>query len=274
MYIVFDIGGTNMRISSSDGKSILQTKIVPVLKDFNEALISFKNVASELTGTETVEAIAGGIPGPLDKEKTMLISSPHLPNWVNKPLKDELNKAFDCPVYLENDSVMGALGESTNGAGKGYPIVAYIASGTGVGGAKIVDGKIDKNSLGFQPGHQIIVPDGNPCDCGGKGHLEAYIGGAYIEKIYGKKGENINDPNIWDEVSKYLAFGLYNTIVHWSPDIIVLGGAVTQSIPLDRVEAHLKEIQTIFPTTPKIVKATLGSEAGAYGALAYINQSK
>ena len=263
-----------MRLSSSDGNTILQTKSIPAPQDFNEALTSFKTIVDELSNGQEIKAIAGGIAGPLDKNKTMLISSPHLPQWVNKPLKDELVKIFSCPIYLENDCVMGALGESSNGAGKGYSIVAYIAPGTGVGGARIVNGMIDENSLGFEPGHQIIVPDGKSCNCGGKGHLEAYIGGTYLEKNYGKKGEDINETVIWDEVSKYLSIGLYNTLVHWSPDIIVLGGSVTKSIPLDRVKAHLQQIQTIFPNTPEVVKATLGSEAGLYGALAYISKSK
>ena len=162
---------------------------------------------------------------------------------------------------------MGGIGEAVKGAGIGNKVVAYLAIGTGIGGKRIVDGKISADSSNFEPGHQIIVPDGNPCNCGGKGHLEAYVAGGYIERIYHQKGEEIKDPQVWDEISKYLAIGLTNTVVHWSPDTIVLGGSVSESIPLEKVQSYLSEFLTIFPQAPEILKATLGQDAGLYGAL-------
>lgn len=268
MYLLFDIGGTNMRIAvSSDGKSISSSKIVPTLKDFEEGIKTFKEVADELSKGQKIEAIAGGLAGPLDREKTMLISSPHISEWVNKPFKQRLAEEFSCPVYLENDADLAGLGEACFGAGMNQDIVVYLTISTGVGGARIVNKKIDQNSLGFEPGHQIIVIDGNSCNCGGKGHLEVYIGGYYLEKLHGKKAEDLNDPVIWDQVANYLTVGLHNTIVHWSPDIIVLGGSVTKSIPLDKVKENLSQILTIFPKVPEIVKSSLGDQAGLFGAL-------
>ncbi len=267
MYLEFDVGGSNMRIAvSSDNQSITQSKIVPLPQDFEQGIETFKRVAKEL-GAEKIDALAGGIASPLDPEKTMLIASPHIPQWVNKPLKAELGKVFNCPVVLENDSALGALGEAGFGAGKNHKIVAYIAIGTGVGGARVVNGELDKNSLGFEPGHQIILPEGTLCNCGGKGHLETLVGGFYLERAHKQKAENIKDPEIWNEVAKYLAIGLNNTIVHWSPDIIVLGGSVTNSIPVDKVNDYLKEFCTIFPNPPEVVKGTLEQDAGLYGAL-------
>ncbi len=268
MYLLFDIGGTNMRVAvSSDGKEILNSKIIPTPADFNIGIQDFKLVADELADGEKITGVAGGIAGPLDSEKTMLLASPHIPDWINKPLKSELIKAFGCKVIVKNDCVLTALGGAVRGAGAGYPIVAYLGIGTGIGGARIVNKKVDENALGFEPGHQIIVPDGRACNCGGKGHLEAYVGGLYIEKTYGQKAENIKDLKIWDEIAKHLAIGLNNTIVHWSPDIVVLGGSVMKSLPLDKVKNHLSQILTIFPNKPKLALATLGHRAGYYGAL-------
>ena len=268
MYLVFDIGGTNMRIGvSSDGSTITGPKIVPTPADFEQGIQTLKQVADELSRGEKIEGVAGGIAGPLDKNKTMLVASPHIGGWIQKPIKPELEKTFDTSVYLENDTVMGGIGEAIKGAGAGKKIVAYLAIGTGIGGARIVDQRADLNSLGFEPGHQIIVPDGNPCNCGGKGHLESYVGGLYIEKIYHQKAEDIKDSAIWDKIAKHLGLGLNNTIVHWSPDIIVLGGSVMKSLPLEMVIKHLKDNLTIFPQAPEIVKATLGQDGGLYGAL-------
>lgn len=268
MYLVFDIGGTNMRVAvSADGQEITQSKIVPTPKDFEQGIQTLKQVSDELSGGEKITGIAGGIAGPLDKEKTMLVASPHISGWIQKPLKLELEKTFGCEVKLENDADLGGLGEATKGAGVGKNIVTFLTISTGVGGVRIVNGKIDENVLGFEPGHQIIVPDGNPCNCGGKGHLEAYVGGFYLEKKYQQKPEDIKDPQIWDEVAKYLSIGLNNTIVHWSPDIVVLGGSVMKSLSLDMVTTHLKNELKIFPQAPQIVLATLGHDAGLYGAL-------
>lgn len=273
MYLVFDIGGTNMRVAvSSDGQTIKASKVVSTPKDFDTGIQTLKQIADELSSGEKIEKVAGGVAGPLDKEKSTLVAGPHMEAWVQKPLKISLEKTFSVPVILEHEADLQGLTEGTQGAGQGYNIVGYLNIGTGIASTRIVDGKIDRKSQAFEAGHQIIVPDGNPCDCGGKGHLEAYVSGSGIEKTYGKKGEEIEDPKIWDEVARYLAVGLNNITVLWSPDVVVLGGTVTKSIPLDKVKMYLKDFLFIFPKPPQIVPAKLGDSAGLLGAL-LISQS-
>lgn len=257
-----------MRIAvSPDGKTLAESKIIPTPESFAEGIKILKQTADELSHNEKITTVAGGIAGPLDKEKTMLSAGPHISGWIQKPLKVELEEKFSAPVYLENDTALIGLGEAVKGAGVGQNIVAYLGIGTGVGGARIVDQKIDENSLGFEPGHQIIVPDGNQCRCGGKGHLETYVGGAYLAEIYHKQVEEIKDPNIWESMAKYLSIGLNNTIVHWSPDIVVLGGSVMKGLPIESVTTHLKDSLTIFRNPPPITTAALGHDGGLYGAL-------
>jgi len=263
-----------MRVAvSSDNKTITQSQIVPTPKDFEEGIQTLNQIAQELKGGEKIEGVAGGVAGPLDQDKTMLVKSPNISGWIQKPLKQALEKVFNVPVYLENDANLEGLGEANFGAGSDKEIVAFVTIGTGVGGVRIVKKTIDQNALGFEPGHQIIVIDGHDCNCGGKGHLEAYIGGSYLEKIYGKKAEDLADPTVWDQVAKYLAVGLQNTIVHWSPDIVILGGSVMKSLPLDLVKEHLQNTLTIFPRAPEIVLAKLGDSAGLYGALKLLNHN-
>lgn len=275
MYLLFDIGGTNMRIAvSNDGKTILDTKIIPTPQDFEQGLLEIKNIAAKLSRGEKIETAVVGVAGPIDKEKTMLIASPHIGSWIQKPLKAKLEKTLDTTVYLEHEADLEGLAEATLGAGQGYNIVATIIIGTGIATTRTVEGKIDKNALGFEAGHQIIVADGNPCNCGGKGHLEAYVSGSGIQRTYGKRGEDINDPKIWDELARYLAIGLNNITVFWSPDIIVLGGPVMNSIPIETIRTYLKEVLTIFPVPPKVELAKTGDMVGLYGALSFINQLK
>ncbi len=162
MYLVFDIGGTNMRIAvSKDGQTIANSKIVPTSKEFDQGILDLKKVADELVRGEQIKGIAGGIAGTVDKNKSGLISGPNMQGWINKPLKSELEKLFDCNVILENDTAVGGIGETVKGAGAGSKVVAYIALGSGVGGKRVVEGKISDDSFNFEPGHQIIVPDGD-----------------------------------------------------------------------------------------------------------------
>lgn len=260
MYLVFDIGGTNSRIAvSSDGKTLTQSKTIPTEKDFEQAVLAIEKIAKQLASGQKIQAVAGGLAGVLDAQKSMLIKSPHLKPWVNKSVKLKLAEVFQAEVKLENDVALAGLGEACFGQFKDQKIIAYLAIGTGVGGVRIVDQKIDRNSQGFEPGHQIIVPDGNLCSCGGKGHLETYVSGAYLK-----------EPINWDEVSKFLAIGLNNTIVHWSPNLVILGGSVSQSIPTDKVSKYLAEFLTIFPQLPPLVTSSLGNQAGPLGALKLI----
>ena len=273
MLLVFDIGGTKIRIaSSSDGENISDPIIFPTPQNFEEAIEQFKKIAFDLSNGQKIDKVAGGVRSPLDKEKSMFISNSILPSWINKPLKQQLEQNLNTEVYLENDAALVGLGEANFGAGKNKNIVAFITVSTGVGGARLVNKSIDKNALGFEPGHQIIFPDGNLCGCGGKGHLEAYISGSALEKMYSKKAQDITDPAVWDEIAKNLSISLNNTIVHWSPDIVVLGGSVMESIPLDKVSQYLQDFLKVFPTAPEITLATLGEKGGLYGALAYLKE--
>jgi len=214
----------------------------------------------------------------------MLFTVPNLQGWNYKPLKKELEKGTGAPLFIENDTAIVGLGEATAGAGKGCSIVVYITISTGVGGARIVDGKIDKSAFGFEIGHQIIDAGGGfekESERGALGarkgymDLEKHISGKAVEKRFGKKPYEILDPEIWDEEARLLAFGLNNTIVHWSPDIVVLGGSMMKEIgiPIERVRHHLKEIMAIFPELPKIGKAALGDIGGLHGALVFLRQS-
>ena len=267
-----------MRLAvSNDGKNFDEPKIVETPRDFNVGMSLFERIALELSGGEKIKAVAGGIAGPLDREKTKLVNSPNLSGWIGKPLKETLQKALKIPIYLENDAAIVGLGEAVNGAGKGEEIVAYITVSTGIGGARIVDGKIDRNTFGFEPGHQIIDPTGALCPlCSSAGHLEGHVSGVALETRYHKKPYEIDDPDVWEEEAKWLAYGLNNTAVYWSPSVIVLGGSmITKSpgISIERVSHHLKKTLTIFPDRPRLAKAELGDIGGLYGALEILKQN-
>ena len=272
MYILFDIGGTKMRVVSADRKKFLaEPVIVNTPKNFNDGIETLKNIINNLTSGTPVEAIVGGVAGVLNPEKTGMVKSPNLGEWVGRDIKKALMETFNVPVSIENDSAFVGLGEATYGAGRNSSIVVYLTISTGVGGARIVNGVIDENALGFEPGHQIIDPDNTLCPSCEGNDLESYVSGASIEKRFGKKPYDIHDEKVWDEIAKFLAYGLANTLVHWSPDVVVLGGSMMKEvgIPIPAVKKYLAETLKIFPNIPEIKKAELDDFGGLYGALSY-----
>ena len=104
--------------------------------------------------------------------------------------------------------------------------------------------------------------------------LENLISGTAFKKRFHKDPRTAEqlDP-VWDELARTLAHGLRNSIVHWSPDVIVLGGAMMLGcplIPISSVENELRRIQSVYPELPALRKAALGDHNGLYGAMEFL----
>ncbi len=272
MYLVFDIGGTHIRLATSlDGENLEAEETIPTSLNFEESMDHFSQAAQKLLNGKQLTAVAGGARA-LDKTKTHLVPQPHYPMWVNDPLHQKLEEILGVPVLLENDAAMAGLGEATHGPGKGHKIVAYHTISTGIGGGRVVNGVIDPNSMGFEPGNQIIDADGSLLNQTEPVYWEGYVGGDALQIRFNKPPEEEKDEKVWDEVAKIIAIGLNNTLVYWSPDIVILGGSVMKSVSLDKVKSYLREVVKIYPELPPVVEATLGDTSGLYGALQYLKK--
>lgn len=271
MYFLFDIGGTKIRLAGSNGKTIRQIKIISTPKSQKDGLFLIKKMALKLAKGKKIKAAAGGIAGVFDKSQSRLVASPNLSGWVKRPLKEELEKILKASVYLENDAALAALGEAVRGAGRDYKIVAYLTVSTGLGGARIVNGKIEAKSWGFEPGHQIIASR-QPFSY--LNYLDGQISGSAILHRYGKVPPLIKNKKIWQEVTKFLVYGLHNVIVLWSPDIIVLGGGImtNKNLKIEKIKKYLKKTITRYPELPTIKKSQLKEKSALYGALEFLRQ--
>ncbi len=265
--ILFDIGGSKMRLAfSKDGISFEQPEIIETPQDYNVGVAKFVETAKKVAGNEKIDMVVGGIAGPFDEKKRSLVGSPNLQGWIGRPLKADIERELGVNIYIENDAAMVGLGETVFGAGRGNRIVAYITVSTGVGGARLVDGKVDEKLIGFEPGHQLLNIEKNET-------LQQLIGGRELENRLGKKPREITDPSFWDDYAKKLAFGLCNVCIFWSPDCIVLGGSMITGDPaisVDKTREYLKETLKIFPEIPILKKSELNDVGGLYGALAFM----
>lgn len=263
--ILFDIGATKTRVAfAENSRGFEEPNIFYTKKDYQGWLEEFLGVVKKISKDRQVVKVVGGM-------------SRSVFGGDYKKLESDL-KALSlgeglggvAEVIVENDSAMVGLGEAVFGAGKDFGIVAYITVSTGVGGARIVNGKIDEKSVGFEPGKQIV-------DIEGSFHytLEDLISGSALAKKTGKSPKEILDEETWDDLAKKLAVGLHNIIVEWSPEVVVLGGSMITgdpAIPIDKAENYLKDILKIFPELPPIKKADLEDFGGLWGALTYIKK--
>jgi glucokinase len=255
-------------------------------------------------GGVTVKDITGigiGSPGPLDIPKGMLIDPPNLPTWRNVPLRQILQDRLGAPTYLENDANAAAIGEYLYGAGQGTRNMIYVTVSTGIGGGLILNGKIyhGVNGSAGEIGHMTIMPRGPHCGCGNRGCLEALASGTAIARegqelvnrcVLTLIAEIVKDApysvsardvveamgrgdayatEIVRQAMYYLGVGMANLVNLFSPEMIVIGGGLSNlgSDLLDPVRRGIR--LRAFPSAAEHVtvrSAKLGAEVGIVGA--------
>jgi len=269
MHILFDIGKTKMRIAGSqDLASFGDPKIFDTPKDYDEFIRIFVDAAREIAGGKRIESLSGGVGSKLSSDKTeILIDELNFSEWRNGSIVRDISHNMEAPTFLENDAALAALGEAAYGAGRSSRIVAYITVSTGVGGARVVDGKIDANAQGFEPGRQVLSLLETK-------YATEYLSGVAVESATGKEPAHILDEDFWDEKAKTLAVFLNNIIVLWSPHVVVLGGSMMNEvgIPIPATAEYLRKICKIFPELPPLKHSELGDLGGLWGALELLRQ--
>lgn len=277
-YLLCDIGGTKTRVGvSTDHETLVGVESFKTPAKPQDAIEKIAAAAKKIS-TEKPDAIAIGLRGLLNVEKTGIENDAVLTKWVGVDFAKLIEKQFKVTPRIENDTALVGLGEAVFGAGKGGEIVAYHSVSTGVGGVKIENGTIDQSSQGFEPGHQILDIDRTILGEEITPTLENLISGTAVEERFGTKPYEIpQDDVVWSELAEYLAQGLRNTILYWSPDIIVLGGAMMvgePNIPLELVRKNTVEVLDDYVLCPLIVTAKFKDEGGLYGGIALLNTTQ
>jgi glucokinase len=284
--------------------SLVQRGPDAVVADIVRMVRATVAVAGDRLGSGPAELSFLGVasPGPLSQARGVILSTPNMPGWEEYPLIARLREEFHCPTVLENDANAACLGEALFGAGRGHRFVAYFTISTGIGGGFAQDGRVfhgaDGNAAEF--GHTIVVPwDGAMCGCGRQGHLEAYANGASIvrrarQRLASGQPSSLADiagsvdailprhiadaanngdalcRELWEETGAYLGIGIVNIVHAFNPDVVVLGGGITNVGDLlfgpvrravaARVMPDYRDSFTIEP-------AVLGDQVGVMGAI-------
>lgn len=263
MFLLFDLGATKTRIAfSRNGRAINDPLIIKTPRKFSEGMAFFRSLKKDTEGRSAASVVSGGVPGSLSADRQKIFNAPNLPDWSGKPLARELAKIFSCRnVLLLNDTAACGLGEAVYGAGRGARDVVYYTMSTGINGVWVRDGRIMPSVFGFETGHQVVA--------GKDKTMMDLVSGASLMKRYGKPPEEITDKAAWKEATHYLAVGIYNSLLHWAADKVVVGGGLMNKISLSKVEAEAGKLMKIFPSMPPFQKAELGDASGLMGALAH-----
>jgi predicted NBD/HSP70 family sugar kinase len=275
VFIGLDIGGTKIMVAAADREgTILRRARTATSTSLDEDLANINHMIDEMASGDPILGMGAAIGGPLDWEQGT-VSPLHQPAWRNVPLKQIMEAKWGCPLRVDVDTNVAAVGEYRWAAVSAARFL-YLTLSTGMGGGLLVNGQIYRGQEGSHPevGHQAVhFRSSNPsavhCECGAPDCLEALVSGNGIRRIYGKPAEELRAQE-WEEVAYNLGQGLRNMAALYAPDVISIGGGVAvgggeEFIQAARtvMEAHLKLVPH-----PQVRLSQLGYDTALRGAIA------
>jgi glucokinase len=281
-----DVGGTKILagLVGRDG-SVATHREHPTPTDSEAALLDALECAVRELLDESVVAVGFGIPSRIDQRTGVALGSVNIP-LVGVPFRDVMHERLQLPVAIENDANAAAIAEWKAGAARGANDMVMLTLGTGVGGGLILGGKPYRGSIGAggELGHIVIVHDGAPCRCGGRGHLESYVSGKAADEVareaFGPAVDahrlvrlaNEGDAQaiaLITEIGRKLGSGIASLINTFDPELVVIGGGFAAAGELLLGPAHeVIERDALKPMREdvRVVRAELGTSAGMIGA--------
>ncbi|GGM83042.1 MULTISPECIES: ROK family glucokinase [Terrabacter] len=252
---------------------------------------------------DDVVAVGIGAAGFVAEDRATVVFAPHL-SWRNEPLRAALSQRIHLPITVDNDANAAAWAEACFGAARGESHVVVITLGTGIGGALIIDGHVERGRHGIagEFGHMQIMPGGIRCECGNRGCWEQYASGnalvrearAMIEAgspvvadLLARLGGDAaaltgpfiteaareGDPTAREllaDIGEWLGIGLANLASAFDPGLFVIGGGVSAADEMligPAREAFRRQLPGRgYRPEARIVRAVLGSDAGLIGA--------
>ncbi len=308
-WLGIDLGGTNIVAGVVDenykiiGKGAVKTNAPRPAEAIADDMALAVKLALKNANVDMKDIVSVGIgsPGAIDTDNGTVVFSGNL-DFANVPLCSMLKERLGVDLYIENDANAATYGEFIAGAGKGTNNFIAVTLGTGVGGGIIIDGKVYSgfNFAAGELGHNVIVVDGEPCTCGRKGCWEAYASAtALIRQTKASMKQN-PDSVMWqiangnidaangltafdamrkgdaagkqvvDRYLSYLACGVINLLNMFEPDMLCIGGGVSNegdTLLNPIFEAMKNEYFMRSSTHQSVVKvAQLGNDAGIIGA--------
>ena len=277
-----DVGGTKVEIASVVDGRALEPRQIPTPLESSSALIDgIEALAREvIEGDGPPEAIGVGVPSQIDFATGTVVASVNIP-LEGVPLRDELERRFDVPVFVDNDANVAALAEAVE---IGSRNLLMLTLGTGVGGGVVIDGRTFRGASGrgAELGHMVVDANGRKCPgktCPNTGCIEAYCSGSALEIASGRKGREVvaaarkgdeEALGYLSELGVWLGVGIASFVNMFEPENIVIGGglgASSSDLFLDTAiaEGRRRALRAGFERVTFSL-AKRGSDAGVIGA--------
>ena len=269
--LAVDIGGTKSAagVVDASGRIVVRAqRPTPVTDDAEVLWAAIAALLDEVrAGDEDVVGVGCG--GPMSAGGAT-VSPLHLPAWRDFPLRARVAAHTGLPVAVANDAHAVALAEGWLGAAAGERDFLGMVVSTGVGGGIVLGGRLLEGDAGHV-GHVVVVPDGRPCRCGGRGCLEAHASGTAIAEVTGRPAAEAGADVVAATgalVGRAVAsvcnlLDLRLTVVAGS---VALGwGAPFFAAARQALDRHAR---LTFSTGARIVPAALGADAPLLGAAA------
>jgi len=278
-----DLGGTKTEaVLLDENFNVIERKRIPTPQnDYHQILNSISSLVLDIS--ENVSDFSLGIctPGAISK-KTGLIKNSNAQCLIGRSLKEDLENKLGKKISMENDANCFTMAESILGVAANYGLVFGVILGTGIGGGIVIDKKLHsgRTNIGGEWGHHTLHRNGNSCHCGKTGCVETYISGPSLENQWIKltgKSQSLPEilSNIDNEIGKKwkyeflenFGYGLANVIDILDPDVIVLGGGLSNIdfLYTEGKESVYSKVFSDLVDTP-ILKNKLGDSAGVFGA--------
>lgn len=304
LFIGVDVGGTKVLAAEVSDRGVVRRtarrstpgrRVEPRLVEdaLTEAVLA-------VADGERVDGVGIAAAGFVDATGESVVFAPHLP-WRDEEVRGRLAERWGTLVALDNDANCAARAEVAHGAARGASNAVVVTLGTGIGGALVLDGRVHRghNGMAGEFGHMQVVPDGEPCQCGGRGCWEQYSSGnalvRYARERIGREPTVLEDlcsgnPDLlsgpmvtaaaedgdlvarqaFASVGDWLGVGLANLVAAFDPDLVVVGGGVSAAGDklLDPARDALSRslVGAAHRVVPPVVKARLGPRAGVVGA--------
>lgn len=291
-FMVFDIGGSSIKWSVITEKGDFKENGSIKTPDNKETFFkSLENITNEMKEKFNVEGIAISAPGAVDSVTGVIGGVSAIPYIHGPNFKEIFKESTGLEVAIENDANCAALGECWLGAGKDNNDTAFIVCGTGIGGAIVKDKKLHVgiNKHGGEFGYCSVSIDfdegGVKCKSWSQEGSTITLANK-VAKLKGLEEGSLNGLDVFGlcekgdeialkEVDKYyytMAVGIYNIQYMYDPEVIILGGAISERE--DYVEEINKHIESLMKNTglegtivPNVKKCKYGNDANKLGAL-------
>ncbi|MFB7109892.1 ROK family protein [Streptomyces sp. NPDC056190] len=187
-FLGVDIGATSVDVAVTNAELDVLGHVAETLDVREGPVAVFERVlalANKLREAGLAEHFDGagiGVPGPVRFPEGVPVAPPIMPGWDAFPVREAMSQELGCPVLVDNDVNLMALGEQHAGVARSVRDFLCVKLGTGIGCGIVVGGEVHRGVTGSAGdiGHIQADPDGPRCACGNIGCLEAYFGGSAL----------------------------------------------------------------------------------------------